>query len=512
MTETETLIEPNSKQEKKQSSFEEFISKFKSALKTVYHEENDINQMSTSRGIAPEALNKILLTNPHTLLIPREYGGGGGSVKDNLILLSAASYESLPLSLTLGINCALFLQPVIKYGQQEAKAPILDRFVNHQNLGGLMITEPTHGTDALNMKTSWTESAAHYHLKGTKHWAGLTGQANFWLLTARKQTENGLLQRDVDMFVSDNSIASQNIVVEEYFENLGLYQIPYGRNIIDVQIPKNQKLIPHTSGVHMMMDLLHRSRLQFPGMTTGFIHRMFDEGLAHCKQRLVGGKSLFSYDHVQHQLSILQANYTISSALSAVSVEHADIKNDLNGLGFEANIVKTVATDLMQQSAQTLVQLVGAAAYKLTHIAGRGTNDSRPFQIFEGANDILYIQIGESLIKQMKNAKMPNLYAYLKSLKLTSRAAEYFKTELKFELDFQQQQRKVMELGYIISRIAAMDLVIKMGDKGFRADMINGAVSILGQEIVGKLSSLGFKQTTTVVDDYYENSQWLNFI
>ena len=79
MTETDTLIEPNSKQEKKQSSFEELISKFKAALKTVYHDENDINQMSTSRGIAPEALKKILLTNPHTLLIPREYGGGGGS-------------------------------------------------------------------------------------------------------------------------------------------------------------------------------------------------------------------------------------------------------------------------------------------------------------------------------------------------------------------------------------------------------------------------------------------------
>ena len=512
MTETKSAIDIDSKQEKKQNSFEEFIGRFKSALKTVYHEDNDINQMSINRGIAPEALNKILSTNPHTLIIPKEYGGSGGSIKENLILLSSASYESLPLSLTLGINSALFLQPFIKYGQNEVKGPILERFVNHQNLGGLMITEPTHGTDALNMKTSWTENNSHYHLKGIKHWAGLTGQANFWLLTARKQTDNGLLQRDVDMFVSDNSVTNQNIVVEEYFENLGLYQIPYGRNFIDVKIPKLQKLVPHTNGVHMMMDLLHRSRLQFPGMTTGFIHRMLDEGLTHCKQRMVGGKSLFSYDHVQHQLSILQANFTISSALSALSVAHADIKNDLNSLGFEANVVKTVATDLMQQSAQTLVQLVGAAAYKLTHIAGRGTNDSRPFQIFEGANDILYIKIGESLIKQMKSLKITNLFNYLRDLKLTDRASEYFKSDLGFNLDFQLKQRKTMELGYIISRIVAMDLVIKLGDKGFRNDMINGAISILRQEICSRLNSLQFKQETTVVDEYHENSQWLNFI
>ena len=58
-------------------------------------------------------------------------------------------------------------------------------------------------------------------------------------------------------------------------------------------------------------------------------------------------------------------------------------------LGFEANIIKTVSSDLMQESAQTLVQLVGAAAYKLNHIDGRAIVDSRPFQIFEGSNDIL---------------------------------------------------------------------------------------------------------------------------
>src|SRR5659263_232457 len=75
----------------------------------------------------------------------------------------------------------------------------------------------------------------------------------------------------------------------------------------------------------------------------------------------------------------------------------ADISNDLTGLGFEANIIKTVTTDLMQESAQSLLTLVGAIGYKLNHIAGRGTVDTRPFQIFEGSNDILYNQISESL-------------------------------------------------------------------------------------------------------------------
>jgi alkylation response protein AidB-like acyl-CoA dehydrogenase len=365
-------------------SFESFIQHFKDTLKKVFHDENDIDKMGITRGIPTEVLGKIMDCNPLSVAIPTKYGGRGGKVQESLELLSAASYESLALSLTLGINSALFLQPFAKYGQDCVKPEVFSRFLHNQNMGGLMITELGFGSDALNMQTSYKEDADHFHLKGTKHWAGLTGQADYWLLSARKQTEQGGLQRDIDFFVCDNTQPDQKIVVEEYFENLGLYQIPYGRNSVDVKIPKIQRLIPQTNGVQMMLDLLHRSRLHFPGMGMGFVKRMLDEAITHCQARLVGGRSLFSYDQVQQHLARLQANFTIISAFCKHSSGVAGIENDLTPLGLEANIIKTVTTDLMQDSSQTLLTLVGAKGYKLNHISGRGTVDSRPFQIFEG--------------------------------------------------------------------------------------------------------------------------------
>jgi alkylation response protein AidB-like acyl-CoA dehydrogenase len=76
----------------------------------------------------------------------------------------------------------------------------------------------------------------------------------------------------------------------------------------------------------MMLDLLHRSRMQFPGMGMGFIKRMLDEAVAHCKSRFVGGKSLFSYDQVQQRLSRLQASFTVCSAMCANSSAKAGIE------------------------------------------------------------------------------------------------------------------------------------------------------------------------------------------
>jgi len=509
-SETPDLLVLSPEKSIKQSSFDSFLNKFKTTLHSVFHEDNNLDQLSIQRGLPPEVWSEIMSCNPLSLCIPKEYGGRGGNVQENLTLLSAASYESLALSLTIGINSALFLQPVAKYGQENVKSSVFNRFIHHQNMGGLMITEPDYGSDALNMQTSYVEEADHFHIRGTKHWAGLTGQADFWVLTARKQTSNGNLQRDVDLFVCDNREPFQKVVVDEYFENLGLYQIPYGRNILDVQIPKMQRLEPKTTGVMMLLDLLHRSRMQFPGIGLGFIKRMLDEAIMHCQNRFVGGKTLFSYDQVQEHLASLQANYTVCSALCTKSSELADIHNDLMPLGFEANIIKTVSSDLMQKSAQTLMQLVGAIGYRLNHIAGRAIVDSRPFQIFEGANDILYTQISESLIKFMKSVKEVNVGDFLKSHPLTLRSVDHLKEMLDFNIDMQMPQRKLVELGKVLSRIVSMDLVIKMGENGFRKDLVESAVSMLHQEISYLMNTFTFKQNANVVVNYQENSSWAN--
>lgn len=508
---TTTQTDLSSEKENQPKSFETFIQQFKNTLKKVYHEDNDVDQMGITRGISSEALGHIMDCNPLSVAVPTEYGGRGGKVFESLQLLSEASYESLALSLTLGINSALFMQPVAKYGQKEAKDEIFKRFMNNQNMGGLMITEPGFGSDALNMQTSFTEQEKHFHLQGTKHWAGLTGQADYWLLTARKKTEQGGLQRDIDFFVCDNTHPDQTIRVEERFENLGLYQIPYGRNILDVKIPKIQRLIPHTNGVQMMLDLLHRSRLHFPGMGLGFVKRMLDEAITHCQGRMIGAKNLFSYDQVQQHLARLQANFTIISAFSKHSAGIAGIENDLTGLGLEANIIKTVTTDLMQDSSQTLLTLVGAKGYKLNHISGRGTVDSRPFMIFEGSNDILYAQIGEAIVKMMKAAKNTRMYTFVEEHRLSQNAAKHLKDLLTFDIDLQMPQRKLVELGRVMSRVVSMDMVIQLGDAGFRKELIDSAISMLHQETTTLLSHFSYQQRTIVIADYEMDSNWSNF-
>ena len=490
--------------------FPQFIQEFKAQLKHLFYIRSDINQLSIKRGMPPFILREIMSSTPLSTYIPEQYGGRGGHIHEGLALAAAASYESLPLSLGFGINWALFLQPTGKYGEEQIKAKVFTDFLTNQKMGGLMITEPDYGSDALHMQSSYTTEDGNYHLQGTKHWAGLTGWADYWLLTARQKNKNGKLKRDIDFFICDVSAPEQNIVVEEFYENLGVYLLPYGRNHINVKIPSGQKLVPQSTGIKMMLDLLHRSRMQFPGMALGFLQRMLDEAVQHCQERQVGGKSLFNYDQVQQRISHLQSAYTICSAMCFNSSQKAGVENDLAPHGLEANAVKTYVTDLMQSSAQSLLQLVGAKGYRLDHIAGRAIVDSRPFQIFEGSNDILYIQIAEAIQKQLLQTKQRNLFQFLLQHELTEHAAARLKQYLNFELEQPLPQRKLTEFGIIISRVIGMNLVIKLAASGFQKELIDNALINIQQEISALLGNFRTDNSTNYIEGYTETESWFD--
>src|SRR5690606_4961428 len=239
------------------------------------------------------------------------------------------------------------------------------------------------------------------------------------------------------------------------YNNLGLYAIPYGVNNLDLQVPLEQKLVPGTTGIKLMLDTLHRSRLQFPGMGMGFIKRMLDESMKHCNERRVSGLRLNEIDAIKFQLSRLQASYTICSGMCSYSTEVSSIEHELSGLGVEANSVKALVTDLMHEAAQICLQLSGANGYRLDHIAGRSVVDSRPFQIFEGSNEMLYSQIAEGIAKLMRKSKEKNLLAFLKTYQSTMLAAPVFASLLNFNLTDDLKQRDMVTLGRIIARVVS---------------------------------------------------------
>lgn len=493
-----------------ETSYSEFLNHFTTSLHSLFQKE-DIDKLSLSRGLPPHVWKEIMNLKPLSVAIPKEFGGRGVKVKECLGILSAASYESLPLSLTFGINIALFLEPVAKYGNDLVKADIFKNFLDYGAMGGLMITEPEYGSDALNMKTQNILKENEYHIEGTKHWQGLTGLANYWLITSRNASADGKLSRDVDFFIANTHRPEQNIEVLEYYDNPGLYMIPYGLNKIDIKVPEYNKLIPETTGLKMMLDTLHRSRLQFPGMGMGFLKRMMDEATNHCQERIVGASNLYALDQVQYQLTRMQAFFTLCSAMCAKSCKISGIDHDVSGSGVHANSMKALVTDMMQESSQTLVQLSGGKGYRISHIGGRGIMDSRPFQIFEGSNEMLYTQISEGILKDMKKKKLENFAEYLAINELTSNSVKLYAKELDFSINASLSQRKMIDLGKVLARVVTVNDLLELNNSGFSQSLTDNAVEVVRQDIVTLLSSMNHHQNLNRVEENNDHSDWMKF-
>ena len=490
------------------TDFQEFIKTFGDTVKNLVTNEAALETVNHLEGLPRELLDQILSLSPLSVFIPTTYGGDGGNPGRCLTLLEAASYESIAIGLMLGINGSLFLDPVAKYGSEVAKKRVFKRFLQDKTLGGLMITEPDFGTDALGMQTFYQETEQECHIQGEKHWGGLTGLADFWLMTARKKRSSGKLSRDVDLFICEMDQPGQRIVVESYYHKLGLFLIPYGLNRVDINVPLSSRLIPRTSGLKLMMDLLHRSRLRLSGIGLGFIKRLLDEALDHCQSRSVSGGILNTYDQVQYRLAELQAWYTINSGMCLYTSKVSSIESDLSGLGLQANANKALLTDMMQDAAQSLMQLVGAKGYRRDHIAGRAIVDCRPFQIFEGSNDVMYSQTADLFIKEMKRAKESNLYRFCSGFPPVSRAAEHFRDLLDVSFDLDAVQRVRVRLGKIVAWLLAIGYVLDLADQGFRRDLVANALAVVRIKIAEQVTGLPQSKPESLIEDYADGGDW----
>ena len=119
---------------------------------------------------------------------------------------------------------------------------------------------------------------------------------------------------------------------------------------------------------------------------------------------------------MKYQISKIQSAFTICSAMCSRSAKISGIENNLASDAVEANTMKAYVTDLMQEAAQTLTQLSGANGYKAESMGSRAIIDTRPFQVFEGSNEMLYTQIYEMVQKLMIRSKEMNFADFLKGI------------------------------------------------------------------------------------------------
>jgi alkylation response protein AidB-like acyl-CoA dehydrogenase len=435
---------------------------------------------------SPEGFSRDLVDTIHDLGIFRvfirpECGGVYERYSSCLSLVSTAAYHSLELSLLLGITSSLFVLPVGRYASPAVRQRVLADFQQRRLLAGMMMTEPDFGTNIMGIETRFRAEGSDYRLQGTKHWAGLSGNAEYWLVSARKERDNGALGRDIDFFIVRSDQAGFEF--RQSYPAAGLTSISYGLTTFDVAVPAECKLCGPDTNIRVLYDILNRSRISISAISSGASRRLLEEAIGWTSKRAVFGKPLIAYEQVQHRLAGMQAISTICSStcsyVGSLLDAHESQEPFIEMLA--ANVVKVTTSDLLQMSAQSAVQLYGGHGFRKDHFVGKAFVDTRPFQIFEGSNDVLYEAIAAQLIGEARKLSLGTLGETLARHPDLPPPTIPDDTIRKLSMQLDDSQVDRILFGKIISRYAVIG-IIQRAATSVSPELLQGAVTFLQAE------------------------------
>lgn len=344
-------------------------------------------------------LQDFLKQGPLHAFIPTELGGAETSARTAMEVLETTSYHSFPLGLTLGISGSLFVRPMVRLAAPALRDRVLSGFLKGSEMGGIMITEPEGGTDIFGLQAGVSVSEGTLTLNGRKCWGGLTGRAEHWLVAAREKKGDRLTRRIAMVYVP---FATPGINVETRFNALGLQPIPYGLTSYNqVQVPEEHLVVaPDRNALRHLYDILFRSRMVISSIAAGHCRRLADETAHRARTRIAGGRPIAEHDQVAYRLEQIQGIEQINRSLWQTGAEWMTEHQDMSSDYLLVNAAKVVATDALAFASDAAFHVFASAAFKKTHLVGRGYVDVRPFRIFEGVNDVLYANTYEILAKQ----------------------------------------------------------------------------------------------------------------
>ncbi|MBI2863374.1 MAG: acyl-CoA dehydrogenase family protein [Chloroflexi bacterium] len=227
---------------------------------------------------------------PH---FPKEYGGGGLSMEESIILDEEMSNLELRNFGDLGIS--LCSPAIMVWGTEEQKKRYLPRILTAQDITWQCFTEPDAGTDLASLKMRADKDGDDYVLNGQKIFVGVFGKVD-WLYTLAITDPNKPRHANIGAFMVPAQSPGIDIQTLELVAR-GIKRVIYYDN---VRVPKTQLIGGETDGWKVASSTLE---VEHGGSATVGGHDHFFNKLAsYCREAKRNGIPLSNDPDVRDAL------------------------------------------------------------------------------------------------------------------------------------------------------------------------------------------------------------------
>ncbi len=398
--------------------------------------------------LSRESLRKLVDLGVYLPAVPREYGGRE-SHREMCEIIEIMSERNLPMGMYTMIVTVLFLRNVAASGDDALKKEVFDDFLNNPVIGGLAFTEPGSGSNLARMRTTYHDDGDAYRITGTKHWQAFSEQADWWIICAKHPQ-----RKEFAYFAHKRS--DGGFVTTEVYDSLGLKNLGYGLNTLDLRVPRHYRLAKTRDGLGDAAEMLCASRFSKAAMASGFLRRLSAEALRQVNARKIGDGTLHDIDYVRYKVSRIKQNYVVCNALYRQLMLDENYYADLEDSMFASLATKVLASELMLESAIDYQQLCGGEGYRMgapDNIAAYALLDARVYTVFDGTNDLLCQHLANLFLRHFRQSGLRSPLEFIGRFGYLEDAFFHLTDINLSHITDAPSQDKIVILGRILSRM-----------------------------------------------------------
>ncbi|WP_281827086.1 acyl-CoA dehydrogenase family protein [Jannaschia rubra] len=326
--------------------------------------------------------------------LPEEHDGGGLSAP---ALLRAVSIVAGACGSTASALTAHYLatDSILIGGTEAQRDHWLPQAASGAALGAFALTEPAAGSDPADMRTRARRTDGGWHLTGSKCFISNGGVADFVVVFAVTDPEQG--HRGISAFIVPKDTPGFEAGPPE--RTMGLKGGHVFTLNLDCDLPPDALLGEEGQGFRTAMKVLDNGRIEVAAQCLGMADAAMSAAMEYAKGRVIGGQPLTERQGVRWMIADMGVAYRQALLLAQDAARQRQAAEE-SGARFSlaAAMAKLAASEAAGRIADTALQLHGGYGYTRDFPVERIVRDLRIMRIYEGSSEIQRVIVSGQML------------------------------------------------------------------------------------------------------------------
>lgn len=335
--------------------------------------------MDEKERMDPELIKALFEHDYMGIEIPDEMGGLGADFFSSVLVIEALSQVDASVGVMVDVQNTLVNNALKHWGNDDLREKYYPQLSSNK-IGAYCLSEPASGSDAFALKTTAKDSGDHFLVNGSKLWITNGLEAEIFILFANVAPALGY--KGITAFIVESSFEGFRKGKKE--SKLGIRASSTIELSFDnMKVPKENVLGEVGKGYKVAIETLNEGRIGIGAQMVGLCRGALDAAIEYAQERVQFGRSITSFQAVQHEIAKLECEYETARVLV---YNAARLKEAGKPFIREAAIAKYKSSEAANLVASKALELFGGYGYSREYPAEKFFRDAKIGLIYEGTS------------------------------------------------------------------------------------------------------------------------------